>query len=617
MRAMLEFAPKQIQQSTLTDLFIVPEGEPMRLLPLRRFALFSLCVVFWIAAACRNGSQPPTSSNQQSLREHVLGKRGGALSYRVNSPPKSFNYLNAADESSVLVAFYLMGGRLAEFNHDSGKYVPSVAETWKQSEDGRTVEVTLRDGAKFSDGHPLTADDVAFTFRALYDPRTASPVFRDAMLIAGREIEVTVIDAYHLRLVFPEVVAAPENYLSNLAVLPRHILENNFDQGTLRDAYGLNAEPQRIITAGAFTVAAVIPGERILLRRNPHYWKKDSAGTPLPYLDELAIETISDANNAVARLRQGSLDICDRIRPGDYAALRSPSTSATAAGATSARAIDAGPGLATDHLWFNLNPAADPIKRVWFGDVRFRRALAHAIDRETLAAVTLQGLATPLYGFVSPGNRAWVATDLPRTAYDLEKAKALLKEAGFTIRGEANAPELYDSKGNRVDLTLIVPMESQPRMQMAAVVQEDLAKLGIKLQVAPIEFGELTRRTTQSFEYDAALLGASISEPDPSSYANLLRSSSSSCQWHPKQAKPASEWEARIDELLTAQSRESNSERRRASFREIQQILVEQLPVIPIVSRHLASASNSRVGNHRPSALLPYSLWNAEELFVH
>lgn len=580
--------------------------------PSSHFSLTLLLIVLLTATACRNGSQPVSSPNQPTSRERVLGQRGGSISYRVSTPPQTFNYLKAADESSLIVAFYLMGGRLVEFDHDSGKYAPSLAESWKQADDGQTVEISLRDGLKFSDGQPLTAEDVGFTFRALYDQRTASPVFRDAMLIAGREIEVAIVDARHLRLVFPEKVAAPENYLSNLAVLPRHTLEADFNQGKLGEAYPLNADSQRIVTAGAFTAGTVVPGERITLKRNPHYWKKDSAGTPLPYLDELVIEIIGDANNAVTRLKQGSLDVCDRVRPTDYVALRSQ--------AANVHAVDAGAGLSTDHLWFNLNPKTNPIKLAWVSDVRFRRAVSHAIDRETLASVTLQGLATPLYGFVSPGNRAWVADGLPRTAYNLETARALLREAGFTTRSEAGSqepsPALYDAKGNRVELTLIVPVESQPRVQMATVVQEDLAKLGIKLQVAPIEFGELTRRISQSFDYDAALLGTSISEPDPSSYTNFLRSSSPTNQWHPKQSKPATEWEARIDELVTAQSRENNFEKRRALFQHIQQILAEQLPVIPIVSRHLASASNQRIGNHRPSTLLPYSLWNAEELFV-
>ncbi len=580
----------------------------MRPPSLKRFALLALLIVLVTMAGCRSGSQPATSSDSANSSERVIGKRGGSLSYRVASPPQTFNYLKAADEASLIVAFYLMGGRLAEFDHDTGKYVPGVAASWNQLSDGKTVEVTLRNDVKFSDGHSLTAEDVAFTFRALYDERTASPAFSDAMLIAGRPIEVSVIDSNHLRLVFPETVAAPENYLSNLAVLPRHVLEEDFNQGKFSEAYGLNANPQRVITAGAFTPESMIAAERITLKRNPHYWKKDSAGMPLPYLDKIVIEIVSDANNALARLKQTSLDICDRIRPGDYANLRSQS------GAV--RAVDAGPGLATDHLWFNLTPSAKAPKLVWFNDARFRRAVSHAIDRETLASVTLQGLATPLYGFVSTGNRTWAATDLPRTEYDLEKSRALLREAGFATRGASAEPELYDAKNNRVELTLIVPVESQPRVQMATVIQEDLAKLGIRMNVARIEFGELTRRISQSFDYDAALLGTSISEPDPSSYANFLSSSGGAHQWNPRQLKPATAWETRIDELVAAQSRESNPERRREQFREIQKILAEQLPVIPIVSRHLAAASNNRVGNHRPSTMLPYSMWNAEELFI-
>src|SRR5262249_52597569 len=145
-------------------------------------------------------------------------------------------------------------------------------------------------------------------------------------------------------------------------------------------------------------------------------------------------------------------------------------------------------------------------------------------------------------------------------------------------------PELYDASGNRVELTLIVPSASQPRRDMAIVIQEDLSRLGIKMQVAPIDFGEFQRRTSESYDYDAALLGTAPSEPDPSTYSNILRSGSPSNPWRPKQSRPATAWEARIDELLATQARETDPERRRAAFREIQQILAEQLPVIPIVA---------------------------------
>lgn len=586
---------------------------------LRSRILFSLLLAsLSLSFACRQTAETPSapqSSDTGLARERVAGTRGGSISYRVISPPGTFMYAAAADVPSLIVSYMLMGGRLVEFDNDKQDYVAGLAESWTLAEDGRSLELTLREGLKFSDGHPLTSEDVLFTFRALYDARTASPIFRDALMIGGKPFEVSVMDARRVRIVFPEGTVVPESYLSNLAVLPRHILEAEFNQGKLREAWGVSSDPQRIVTAGAFTVESSTPGESVTLKRNPHYWKKDAAGVQLPYLDNIRIEVISDANATLARLNQNALDIYDRIRPTDYASLR------TAQGAV--RAYDLGPGLDTDHIWFNLNegerdgkPIVDPIKRAWFSDVRFRRAVSHAIDRESIATNTLQGLATPLYGFVSPGNRAWAATDLPRTEYSLEKARALLAEAGFTTRGSNDAPELYDLKGNRVEFTLIVPTESEPRKAQAAVVQEDLARLGIRMQVAPIEVGELTRRRKQSLDYDAVLFGASVSEPDPSSYTNFLLSSSVEHQWHPKQPKPATAWEARLDELATAQARERDRQKRLAIFRDIQLLLAEQLPVIPIVARHIASAANTRIGNYRPSTRVPYSLWNAEELFI-
>ncbi|HYY55787.1 MAG TPA: ABC transporter substrate-binding protein, partial [Pyrinomonadaceae bacterium] len=201
--------------------------------PGRTFLLIALLAAA-LAGGCLDKNQPGAPPQQQTAaptppRERVVGTRGGSLSYRVTTPPKTFNYVMASDVDTLVVALYLMGGRLAEFDHDGQRYVPALAESWQWAGDERTLDVTLRDGLLFSDGHPLTADDVVFSFRAIYDERTASPIFRDAMTIDGRPIEVAVQDARHLRLIFPEPVAAPENYLSNLSVLPRHILEEDFN----------------------------------------------------------------------------------------------------------------------------------------------------------------------------------------------------------------------------------------------------------------------------------------------------------------------------------------------------------------------------------------------------
>jgi peptide/nickel transport system substrate-binding protein len=582
----------------------------MRRLTLRQLITPALLVTLFVTAACRP-SAPPGPASQGAPRERVSGKPGGTLSIRLTALPKTFNPLMVADEPSLLVGLYLLSSRLLDFDHDAQQYAPGLAESWRTAADGRTVELTLREGLRFSDGQPLTADDVAFTLGAVYDERTGAPLLRDAMLVGGKQIEASVTDARRLRWTFPEPVAAPESYLINLPVLPRRALEEDVKQGRLSTAWGVSADPRGVVTCGPFAVESLQPGERLKLKRNPHYWKKDASGAPLPYLDGLTLEAVPDANNTLLRLTQGALDIADRIRPSDFATLQSSNSAV--------RAYDLGPGLSIDHLWFNLNQdgaGANQVRQAWFNDVRFRRAVAHAIDRETIARTTLRGLATPLYGFVSPGNRVWAATDLPRAEYDLGRAKALLQEAGFAVRGTADAPELYDARGNRVEFTLLVQSENEPRKLTAAVIQQDLARLGIQMQIATLETQAVNERWSKSRDYDAVLMGLNLTDLEPSSYAGFLRSDSATHQWRPSQPQPATDWEARIDELVAAQARETDAQKRQALFREIQQIMAEQLPVIPVVARHIVAAAHARVGNYRPSNILPYSLWNADELFI-
>ncbi len=558
-------------------------------------------------------SGPQNTANTNAARTD--GSRGGKLVYRITTQPKSFNYLMADDEASVIATVYLLGSRLAAFDHSTQEFAPALAESWTVSDDGLTVNAKLRDGLKFSDGQPLTADDVIFTLESIYDERTKSPAFRDAMLVGGKEIKATKASPTELQFVFPEKVAGLANYFDNLVVLPKHILQKDRDAGTLSEAWKIDADPATIVTSGPFTVESAVAGERVVLKRNPHYWRTDAKGTQLPYLDQIVLEVVADANSAFARLGQGEIDVLDRLRANDYAALKD-STGPV-------RAIDLGPGLANDHIWFNLNKATaagerldDKPKYAWFADKRFRKAISHAVDRESIARTTLQGLATPLYGFVPAGNKAWLDPQLPKTAYDLERAKALLTEAGFTQSGPADAPLLSDSKGNPVEFTLIVGAENEPRKLAAAVIQQDLAKLGIKMQVAPLDFAGLTKRWSESYDYDAISLGLAVSGIEPSGFGTFLLSSASVHQWHPKQQTPATEWEARIDQLFAEQAAEMDVAKRKQLVYDIQRIIVEESPIIPVVSRHIVSAVNNRIGNHTPSTILPYSMWNSEELFI-
>lgn len=581
--------------------------------PRNRLTFIAFVLFCQFLAGC--GNAPVTNtSNATRVEPKTTGTRGGSLTYRVTAAPKTFNYLMAEDEASILAGLYMLTSRLVEFDHSTQKFVAGLAETWTTAADGKTVDVKLREGLRFSDGDDLTTDDVIFTLNAIYDDRTKSPAFKDAMLVGDKPIETKKVNDREMQFIFPQPVASTENYLVNLGVLPSHALAAEFKAGKLAEAWKINTPPEGLLSSGPFIVKAATPGERIDYERNPNYWKKDEKGTQLPYLDKVSIEVIPDANNTFARLSQASLDIADRIRPNDYTELTKTG------GAT--RAFDVGPGLGIDHMWFNLNPAdgsgkpIDPVKRSWFVDKRFRNAVATAIDRTSITSVTLQGLASPMYGFVSPANKVWLKPDLAKIEYSAAKAGEMLKEAGFKKGGTPDAPVLTDAQNNPVEFTLIVPAENEPRKLMAAVIQQDLAKLGIKMQVVPMEFAAVGERARKSFDYDAILMGLSQTDIEPSSYQNFLLSSADTHQWQPRQKTPATEWEARIDKLFAEQAIELDKSKRLAIFSEIQTIMRDEMPVIPLAARHVVAAANSRIGNYSPSSILPYSMWNVEELFV-
>lgn len=572
-----------------------------------------LIVLCLLIAAC---GQTPTSNSSlgAKIEPRVNGVRGGKIVSRVTAPPKTLNFLVAADEPSFIASFFLMTGRLVDFDHQTQKYLPGIAESWTTA-DGKTVDMKLRAGLKFSDGQPLTVDDIIFTLTAMTDEKVKSPLFHDAMLIDGKPIDTKKISDTEMQFIFPKPVASVENYFVNLGVLPRHILEADLSSGKLAEVWKIDSPVEKIVTSGPFTVSAATPGEKIEYVRNEHYYKKDPAGTQLPYIDALTIEVVPDANNTFARLGQGTIDIADRIRANDFSEFTK--------GQSDVRGFDAGPGLGVDHIIFNQNanapdglPLSNATKRTWFANKKFRQAIASAIDRDSIAKVTLQGLASPIYGIVSPGNRVWLSPSLKKIDYDLKASEQLLAETGFKKAGTPDAPVLTDAQNNVVEFTLLVPAENEQRKLMAAIVQEDLAKLGIKLQVVPLENKDVSERLIKTYDYDAILFGFAITDVEPSSLASFLLSNGSNHQWQPKQKSPATAWEARIDELFYQQAIERDQQKRLDLYTEIQSIFREELPVIPLVSRHVVTASNKKIGNFAPSCITPYSLWNIEDIFI-
>lgn len=558
-------------------------------------------------AACR----PSSTTQESSSQERQIGTRGGRLIVADRGTPKTFNYLLAGDVVSATVASYLMSAALVDMDHDTQAFVPGLAESWPTSDGGKTITIKLREGLKFSDGTPITADDFLFTLKVASDAKSGA-LFRESFLSGGQPIKATKVDDRTFKLEQAEASASIESFLSIFRPLPRHKLEAAYAKGEFSKAWDITTAAADLALSGAFALKEFVPNQRTVLTRNPNYWKKDKSGTQLPYLDELVIEAIPDANTALLKFQQGEVDLMDNLAPANFATLRQQ----TPAGLS---VKDYGPSMLTDFLWFNQNdgkdatgkPFVDPARRAWFADARFRRAMATALDRTTMINNVLRGLGTPISGLASPSNKRWYSGDAAKYDFDLQKAKGLLQEAGFVERDKT----LVDKTGQPVEFTLIVDGTVAVRQAMATIIQEDLSKLGIKVNVAPLEKNAFVEMIEKKLNYDAAIHGYAPSDAEPSTLVSGLKIGGGQRYWFIGQKQAQQEWEKTFNQLVDEIDRNADATVRKQKFDAAQKLFAEQLPMIPLVVRNFASGAKSNLGNYRPSIIIPRSLWNAEELF--
>jgi peptide/nickel transport system substrate-binding protein len=279
---------------------------------------------------------------------------------------------------------------------------------------------------------------------------------------------------------------------------------------------------------------------------------------------------------------------------------------------------DAGPGLEYNFLFFNLG-AVDAQKfpeiagrQVWFRDVEFRRAVSLALDREAIVRLIYGGHAAPLWGHVTPANRAWLNGGLPAPPQSVEKARRLLENRGFRWTADG---ALTDPSGKPVEFSIVVSSSSPERVQMATIVQDDLKKLGMRVQVVSLEFRALIDRVLNSRQYEACILGLVSGDADPNPEMNVWLSSGGSHLWNPGQEKPMTPWEAEIDSLMRQQMTTLDPARRKRLYDRVQQIASDNLPLICLASPNILVAARKNLGNFQPAAVDHYTLWNVEQLY--
>jgi peptide/nickel transport system substrate-binding protein len=544
------------------------------------------------------------------IADGAPGQAGGRLVVALRSEPKTLNPAMAVDETSRDV-IRCLSADLIHINRLSLKTEPSLAKSWKVSRDGRQYTLELRRGLRFSDGEPFTADDVIFSFQVYLDEKVDSSQ-RDLLVVAGKPIVVVKLDAYTVRFELAQPYAAAERLFDGVAILPRHLLETSYRNGSFSQAWSLSMAPNQFAGLGPFRLKEYVPGQRVVLEKNPYYWKADRAGTQLPYLNEVVFLSVPSEDAQVIRFESGDTDVLSRFSAENFAVLQKQQS------VRGYHLDDLGSGLEYNFLFFNLNDLASKRlpeiakKQAWFQDVRFRQAVSAAIDRDGIVRLVYSGRAAPIWDQVTPGNKLWVDDKIAHPARSLEHARELLQSAGFSW----NRGSLVDPHGNPVEFSILTSSSNAQRMKMATIIQDDLSQLGMSVQVVPLEFHAMVDRLQSSYNYEAAVMGLVSGDADPTSEMNVWLSSGETHLWHPNQVKPATSWESEVDGLMQQQLVELDYGKRKRLYDRVQEIVAEELPMICLVSPNILVAAANRVGNFRPGILVPYALWNIEQLYV-
>lgn len=570
------------------------------------------------ANGSNNGLRTEPGSSSLEEPASTPGKYGGKITTANISDPKTLNRWVAAENSSgeILDPMY---EALTQLNSYTLKYEPRLAEAPTVSSDGLVYTYKLRDGLVWSDGQPITADDVVFTLDVLYD-RKVETISREALLvdvvqpngkITQQPFKYRKVDERTVEFTLPQRYA-PAELMFSFNIAPKHKLEAAYQAGKFNSTWGVDTPVSELVVSGPWTIAEYVPAQRVVFKRNPRYWKKDASGNSLPYLDNFVYLIVPDINTTTLKFRAGETDAL-AVQAPDY-----PDVKKREAGG-GYQVINRGSEWGFQYLSFNMNPESNLDKNLvaLFSDVRFRQAVSHAVDRQRMADDIFLGLAKPLYGPISPSNTAFYNPNIPTFPYDLDKAKALLREIGLT---DANNNGVLEFRGKEVRFNILTNTENNLRKSMTTIIVNDLRKIGLGAQFTPINFNDLVRRVdTRPYDWQACVLGF-VGGVDPHGGSNIWRSSGPSHQWWPKQKTPATPWEAEIDRLWVQGAQELDPAKRKAIYDRWQQIAAEQQPYIFTVIRDQLTAVRDGFGNIKPASLgtgtsLAGLVWNQEEFY--
>lgn len=465
----------------------------------------------------------------------------------------------AGDSASHSVAGLIFDGLVA-YDPTLSHLESRLARSWAVSEDGLSITFELRDDVRWQDGQPFTARDVEFGWRTITNPETMTAYAEDYRQVERFE----VLGDYSFRVSYGEPFAPALASWGNLVVLPRHLLEGqDINQATefARAPIGL----------GAYRFESWESGRSIsLLANHDHYRGR-------PYIGKVVYRIIPDLQTQFLELKSGGLDMMG-LTPLQF--------SRQTASKDFEKQFRKYKYLTNSYTYLGYN-----LKNELFTDVRVRRALSHAIDKDEIVRAVLMGLGQPAVSPYKPGT-VWVNDALQDPAFDPDRSRALLAEAGWT---DTDGDGVVDKDGAAFKFKILTNQGNESRLKTATIIQRRLAEVGVKAEVRVVEWSAFINNFIDKRKFEAVLLGWSLSL-DPDQY-DIWHSSKTS----EKEFNFISFADPEVDRLLEQGRRTFDAGERKRVYDRFQEILVEQQPYTFLYVANSLPALNGRFRGIEPA----------------
>lgn len=546
-----------------------------------------------------------------------LGNYGGEIIISmIGEGPKTFNPCNTKDATSSAMAGILYDG-LFTTNAHTGEVIPQLAKSYEIK--GNDYIITLRKGLKWTDGKPITADDVIYTYKEIVFPGLGNTAARDAMMIRGKLPELVKIDDYTVKFTTPGPFAPFLRQLT-YSIVPKHYFKPYSDKGdSVFSAFlGANTPPEQIVSSGAFKLKEYVAAQRVVFVRNPNYYKINLNNEKLPYLDKLVYLIVGDTNNEILKFEAKEIDVVS-LKGSNVARykLKEP--------VSDYKIYNLGADTGTMFVVVNLNTRknpegkyyVNPVKQKWFGDKNFRTAIDWAIDRKGMVQNIAHGIAEPLFTAESL-NSIYLNKSIKGHEQDKNVSMEYLKKSGFTNKNGI----LYDKTGNRVEFDLYTNAGSLERESIGVMIKQDLEDLGMKVNFKPIEFNSLVNKLSNTNDWDMVIIGLTGSPLEPHDGKNVWTSTGPLHMFNQRPQNSNTKdnisifpWEKELDEIFEEGALKLTFAERKPIYDRYQSIIYEEKPIIYLYSPTRITAIRKKFKNIFPSSLSGL-IHNTEEIFI-